>query len=129
MAFSIKLIGDLCLRQTARQFADSVDLRGRISKTVCSFRRELHQEIGASATLPADVNGELSLFDQFVDRNIFDEEPQHSFAVLGLCAGCMPQTREIPRQREHFRFLLRCKDTRLFSLKFSSLLLQILQMK
>src|SRR5882762_5361638 len=87
VAFSIKLIGDLCLRQTARQFADSVDLRGRISKTVCSFRRELHQEIGASATLPADVNGELSLFDQFVDRNIFDEEPQHSFAVLGLRAS------------------------------------------
>jgi len=70
VAFSIELLSDLCLRQTASQLADSIDLRGRISKTVCSFQRELHQEIGASATLPADVNGELSLFDQFVDRNI-----------------------------------------------------------
>ena len=75
------------------------------------------------------MNGELSLLDQFVDRNIFDEEPQHSFAVLGLRAGCVPETREIPRQCEHFRFLLRCKDTRFLPLKFRSLLLQILQMK
>jgi len=65
-AFSIQLISDLCLRQTERQVADSVDLRGRISKTVCSFRWKLHQEVGASATLPADVNGELSLLDQFL---------------------------------------------------------------
>ena len=41
----------------------------------------------------------------------------------------MPQTREIPSQCEHLRFLLRCKDSCFFSLKFLSLLFQILQMK
>ena len=70
VASSIKLISDLCLRQTARQLTDSVDLRGRISKTVCSFRRELHLEIGASAALPADVNGKLSLLDQLVSGEL-----------------------------------------------------------
>src|SRR5258708_32700511 len=80
-AFSIKLISDLCLRQTARQLANSVDLCGRISKTVCSFRRGVYREVGARPALPTDGNGELSLVDQFVDRKIFDEEPKHSFRV------------------------------------------------
>src|ERR1700720_1101730 len=48
VAFSIKLISNLCLRQTVRQLANSIDLRGGNRKTVGAFGGGLHGRTGAS---------------------------------------------------------------------------------
>jgi hypothetical protein len=55
-----------------------------------TFRREWHRQISASATLPTDVHDELPLLLQFFHRDIFDEQPQHSLAILCLRSGRMP---------------------------------------
>src|SRR5260370_605255 len=62
-AFSIELVSDLCVKQTAREVSDAIDNRRTITMTTCCTWWNLHEEVGASATLPEDVNGELSLLD------------------------------------------------------------------
>ena len=62
-AFSIESVSDLCIEQTARQVTNAIDNRRTITMTACCAWWNLNEEVGASAALPAEVNGELSLLD------------------------------------------------------------------
>ena len=88
------------------QVANALDNRGRITELVRSFGWEWHGEINGGATVPADVNGELPLLGQFLNSDIFDEQPQYPFAVFVVCAGSVPETWEILCQGQHLRSLL-----------------------
>jgi len=96
MSFPVELVRDLGIEQAVSQIADAVDNRSRIAQAVCYVGRELHAEVGAGASLSAAVNQELLLVGGLLDGNILDEQPQHPLAVLGLCGGSVPQTRQIP---------------------------------
>jgi hypothetical protein len=96
ISFPVELVGDLGIEQAVSQISDAVDNRERIPHTVRYVGRELHAEVGAGASLPTDVGQELFLVGGLLDGNILDEQPQHPLAVFGLCAGSMPQTRQVP---------------------------------
>ena len=61
MCLSVEVIRDLGISQTVRQFTDAINNRGRIPKAVGDVGRKLHGEVGAGASLPAEVNKEKEL--------------------------------------------------------------------
>ena len=119
--FSIEAVGDFFIRQAFGEISDSIDNLGRVPHAVSYIGPELHANVTASAALPADVNQKLFQIGRFLDRNILDEQPQHSFAVFGLCGGRMPQARQIGSESEDFGPLLVSGYPGFLTLKFRGL--------
>src|SRR6185436_16738046 len=96
LPFLIEAIGDLPVGQALGEMPNAIHNRGGRSHTISYVGREMHANVSTGAALPPDVSQKLLRTERLLDRNILNEQPQHSLAVFGLCGGSMPYPRQIP---------------------------------
>src|SRR6202790_5124669 len=98
--FLIEVCDDLQIGQLLRQSADLLDDFRRTTYRFGSRPGQIDSDVGAGTALPAHMQNELPLVEQFLHRDVLDEESQHTFALLRRGGWSSPQAWQIAGQCE-----------------------------
>ena len=79
-----ELLGDLPVVHVSCQLSHSIDHFGGIPHAICHWKWQLHRKVGAGVPLPPDVQQRMVSPGLFLNRDVFDEQPEHHKRVAEM---------------------------------------------